>query len=351
MTCQKTPPQQCIVCSVNAASGVITTNVCHECFASRSNIVMKGWWCHRDGTCRQEKPVECNQCQSSPSLKGKPRCERCDFVTKTGQVVKRWCQGKKCKWDPPVECIVCNGNAASGVGVVNVCHECVGSGTSLVAKGWWCHRDGTCRQQKPVQCNQCESSPSLNGKPQCERCDILTSAGTKSKGWCHEMTCQKTPPQQCIVCSANAASGVSTTNVCHECFASRSNIVMKGWWCHRDRQCRQHMPLECTQCQSPTSLNGKLRCERCDFFSTTGTKSKGWCHGMRCQHAPPAECIVCPVCAPTKGCSRNCVMSCCARGGSWFKTCCKPGANCEHTWTEGIQACKRKFKCNHKSHP
>ena len=33
--------------------------------------------------------------------------------------------------------------------------------------------------------------------------------------------------------------------------------------------------------------------------------------------------------------------SCCARGGAWFKNCGDAGdSNFDHTWVEGIQACK-----------
>ena len=32
-------------------------------------------------------------------------------------------------------------------------------------------------------------------------------------------------------------------------------------------------------------------------------------------------------------------MSCCARGGSWFKTC-GDGQQSDHTWGEGIRACE-----------
>ena len=35
-------------------------------------------------------------------------------------------------------------------------------------------------------------------------------------------------------------------------------------------------------------------------------------------------------------------VSCCAQGGSWFSTCGTPGSSKEHTWFEGIEACKRK---------
>ena len=36
--------------------------------------------------------------------------------------------------------------------------------------------------------------------------------------------------------------------------------------------------------------------------------------------------------------------SCCGRGGSWFRNCGSGGyANVEHTWHEGIQACKKTW--------
>ena len=45
---------------------------------------------------------------------------------------------------------------------------------------------------------------------------------------------------------------------------------------------------------------------------------------------------VCPKCGtfPKDG-----KVSCCARGGSWFKTC-GDGQQSEHTWGEGIRACE-----------
>ena len=36
-------------------------------------------------------------------------------------------------------------------------------------------------------------------------------------------------------------------------------------------------------------------------------------------------------------------MSCCGHGGSWFRNCGSAGnANFDHTWVEGIQACKAR---------
>ena len=44
-------------------------------------------------------------------------------------------------------------------------------------------------------------------------------------------------------------------------------------------------------------------------------------------------------------------MSCCARGGSWFKTC-GDGQQSDHTWGEGIRACETgsSFSVQQPSH-
>ena len=48
----------------------------------------------------------------------------------------------------------------------------------------------------------------------------------------------------------------------------------------------------------------------------------------------------CPKCATNKASKR----SCCARGGAWFKNCGDSGnTKFDHTWAEGIQACKSRF--------
>ena len=46
----------------------------------------------------------------------------------------------------------------------------------------------------------------------------------------------------------------------------------------------------------------------------------------------------CPACAAIKKSGK---LSCCARGGAWFKNCGDDaGTDLDHTWAEGIQACK-----------
>ena len=53
-----------------------------------------------------------------------------------------------------------------------------------------------------------------------------------------------------------------------------------------------------------------------------------------------AETPVCPKCGTTKKSGK---LSCCARGGSWYKKCGNPGdSNFAHTWGEGNQACNGK---------
>ena len=45
-------------------------------------------------------------------------------------------------------------------------------------------------------------------------------------------------------------------------------------------------------------------------------------------------------------------LSCCARGGAWFKQCGDVGdAQLHHTWSEGIQACKGFVKSIPKALP
>ena len=47
---------------------------------------------------------------------------------------------------------------------------------------------------------------------------------------------------------------------------------------------------------------------------------------------------MCPKCGNTKKSGK---LSCCARDGAWFKNCGDAGdSNFDHTWIEGIQACK-----------
>ena len=49
---------------------------------------------------------------------------------------------------------------------------------------------------------------------------------------------------------------------------------------------------------------------------------------------------VCPICGTM---AKSGKMSCCGRGGSWFKKCGGAGnAKLQHTWHEGIQACKAR---------
>ena len=52
---------------------------------------------------------------------------------------------------------------------------------------------------------------------------------------------------------------------------------------------------------------------------------------------------VCPECGTSQ---RSGQMSCCGRGGSWFGNCgSSKDTSFEHTWHEGIQACKtRQFQ-------
>jgi len=55
-----------------------------------------------------------------------------------------------------------------------------------------------------------------------------------------------------------------------------------------------------------------------------------------------ANAVACPKCGTFKKSGR---VSCCAPGGVWFKNCGGAGnRNVDHSWFEGVEACKRKFK-------
>ena len=52
---------------------------------------------------------------------------------------------------------------------------------------------------------------------------------------------------------------------------------------------------------------------------------------------------VCPKCSIKKN-EKSGRPSCCYTGGAWYKNCGEPGdSNFDHTWFEGIKACKRMF--------
>ena len=56
----------------------------------------------------------------------------------------------------------------------------------------------------------------------------------------------------------------------------------------------------------------------------------------------PYIALACPKCGTFKRSGR---VSCCAPGGAWYKDCGAFGVkNVAHTWLEGVQVCKRKFK-------
>ena len=66
----------------------------------------------------------------------------------------------------------------------------------------------------------------------------------------------------------------------------------------------------------------------------------GWASGQREGLLNLCACrtkTICPVCGSTK----DGKLSCCASGGTWFQLCSNPGlSNVDHTWAEGVQACK-----------
>jgi hypothetical protein len=57
--------------------------------------------------------------------------------------------------------------------------------------------------------------------------------------------------------------------------------------------------------------------------------------------------IVSPACPKCGSIKKSGKLSCCARGGAWFKNCGDAGdPHFDHTWVEGIQACKKNVRSN-----
>merc|ERR1719305_1436371 len=103
-----------------------------------------------------------------------------------------------------------------------------------------------------------------------------------------------------------------------------------------------------------------MACPKCGTFKKSGRKSccapgGAWfknCGGIRqtkvdhkwfegvaaCKHTTTITVPVCPRCGTIVKSDK---ISCCGRGGSWFKNCGGIGnIKLHHTWYEGIQACK-----------
>ena len=89
-------------------------------------------------------------------------------------------------------------------------------------------------------------------------------------------------------------------------------------------------------------LNFDIHLKRCLRYSITNPLPKS----VRPRTMPPPLTMVtsttvslaCSKCGTTKKSGRS---SCCARGGAWFKNCGDAGdTKFDHSWTEGIQACK-----------
>ena len=69
-----------------------------------------------------------------------------------------------------------------------------------------------------------------------------------------------------------------------------------------------YIPTEMYAITSPSSVRNREKCSKCGY-----TKKSG-------------------------------VLSCCARGGDWFKNCGDAGeTHLEHTWAKGVQACKSRL--------
>ena len=87
-----------------------------------------------------------------------------------------------------------------------------------------------------------------------------------------------------------------------------------------------------------------ITCESVDKLNEIKAKTADNALALRALNArilrPRSTNPECPQCAT----NRTGKLSCCVRGGSWFKKCGNPDSNSEHTWDEGILACEGKSK-------
>ena len=82
-----------------------------------------------------------------------------------------------------------------------------------------------------------------------------------------------------------------------------------------------------------------LRFLVCSLFDRQASASLTNAH-MYTPSATPTT-IASSVCRKCGTINKSGKSSCCGRGGSWFRNCGGAGnANVDHTWYEGIQACK-----------
>ena len=86
------------------------------------------------------------------------------------------------------------------------------------------------------------------------------------------------------------------------------------------------------------------------FFDSAKTVMESFNSGGYCVSIKPNPPTVaqtpsgCPKCGTLKKSGKR---SCCAPGAAWFSNCGGSGdAKFDHTWTEGIQACKGTFTCD-----
>ena len=82
-----------------------------------------------------------------------------------------------------------------------------------------------------------------------------------------------------------------------------------------------------------------------DFFEYAEAVMESFKTGAYCASIDPnpTNGADAPVGCPKCGSFKSGRYTCCAPGGAWFKNCGSPGdSKFEHTWSEGVEACKGK---------
>merc|ERR1712113_1138023 len=133
-----------------------------------------------------------------------------------------------------------------------------------------------------------------------------------------------------------------------------------------DRELIVHTPVT-TSVSTPavtSTIANTMSCMKCGTFEKSGRISccapggawykkcggagnrkleHRWIEGMEACSKPKQTTRISSACSKCGTIKKSGKTSCCGRGGSWFRNCGGGGnSNLDHTWFEGIRACKTR---------
>ena len=135
-----------------------------------------------------------------------------------------------------------------------------------------------------------------------------------------------------------------------ECYTTETECLESEKLAKAEALCKQSQS-SCRECVQANSLCGWFTNDRLvDNCKMITWRDKGRQYLTQTnvdECPPPTTSTTTPIPRECSACGRNKKtgqLSCCFRGGAWFKNCGDPGdAKFDHTWFEGIKACKGKL--------